>query len=619
MYIKKIKKKNGKTNKTYEYLHLVENIRTEKGPRPKLIINLGSLHIDPSQYTALAKRIQDIITGQQSLIVDKNIEKHAKQAADKIFKKNAKRQEEREEHNFELTDLTSIQAENARSLGAEYVCHSIWNELKLNDFFITNHVPQTTIPIIESLVIGRLIEPGSERFTKTWVENRSALYELTGSPLRYSLNSYYKADDRIISLKDKLETYLARTEKGLFSLNEKYYFFDLTNSYFEGKCLGNAKAKYGRSKEKRSDCKLVTLGLVVDESGFAKCSNLFEGNRNETTTLESMILRLEEKTGHKAIDKTIVMDAGIASEENIRWLQAHHYHYIVVNRGKAPIEINYEDMSIIKEDANKDIKIEVKRYRHEKEVYILCKSRQKQIKEQSMRTRIEQLFIDRLAYYKSGLKKANRMKRYQKVVEGIGRLKEKYSKISQYYSVTVMPEEGKKSDDVTLLAVDIKWEKKEPVHKEKIENEGSYILRSDRIDLPDKEIWDIYIMLRHIEYSFLCMKSYLGLRPNFHQKEERMDAHMFISVLAYHILHIIEYRLRQKGETRKWDTIRDILKTHQRLTVSLRTKNSDGKIINQKLRLNTTAEPEHKYIYNTLNLSKALLPKNLKIDYLVNL
>ncbi len=611
MYIKKIKKKNGVTNSTYEYLHLVENIRTEKGPRQKLILNLGTLDIDPSQYKALAQRIEDILKGQQTLFqLDNNIEKQARQAADKIFRKQAEEISKEREKDFQDVDINSIQPDQVRTIGAEYVCNSIWNELGLNNFFTKNEVPESVIPVIEAVVLGRLIDAGSELHIKEWSENRSSIYELVGHPLRNALNSYYRATDRIYGLKDELERYLSNKEKDLFSLEEKYYFFDLTNSYFEGKCLSNSKAKYGRSKEKRSDCKLIAMGLVVDENGFAKCSDLFEGNRNETTTLESMIKALEEKSCTISKNKTIVMDAGIASDDNIDWLKGNGYHYIVVNRGEAPFEIDYEDMKIIKEDEGKEIRIEVKRYDYNDEVYILCRSNQKQKKEEGIRTRIEELLLTQLEYLRSGLSKSRRMKKYTKVVEAVGRLKEKYSSVSKLYNITVIPESDN-SNNVGINAIDIRWEKKEELYNREVGNEGSYILRSDRIDLGDKEIWNIYIMLRNIESSFLNMKSHLGLRPNFHQKEDRIDAHMFISVLAYHILHIIEYKLRLSGDNRRWSTVRDILSTHARLTISFDSKDKDGEIINKKIRLNTMPETEHMIIYKRLSLSGNPLPKKI--------
>ncbi len=266
-------------------------------------------------------------------------------------------------------------------------------------------------------------------------------------------------------------------------------------------------------------------------------------------------------------------------------------------------------MEVIKEDEAKGIKIEVKRFAREQEIYILCRSKQKAAKETSMRKRVEDLFLERLEYYKAGLPLPRRTKKYDKVVELLGRLKEKYSSAAKLYTVEVIPEKNKPATDVNLLAENIVWKKKKNVYGKEIGQEGSYILRSDRLDLSNAEIWKTHVMLNQIENAFRCMKSFLGLRPNFHQKENRVDTHMFISVLAYHILHVIEYRLRLKADNRSWATICNILKTHERSTICYQTKDDDGEIHQQFVRVNSKLETEHLEIYRKFNLSGNPLPR----------
>ena len=610
MFIKKIKKKNGRTKKIYEYLHLVESVRTKDGPRQRLILNLGPIDIDPAQYGTLAKRIESILTGQKLLYeLDNTIEKHARNAARQIFKKQAEEISLEEKTDFQNVDINSLEIQNPRSIGAEYICHSIWQELKLDNFFITHEVSINVIPLLKALVIGRLIEPASERHTQSWVENRSALYELTGNPLRSSLSSYYRGGDKIFALIDELEKYLSSREKDIFNLSEKMYFFDLTNSYFEGRAMANPKAKRGRSKEKRNDCKLITLGMIIDEMGFSKYSKIFPGNQSEPEILEGMIDELKINVPANGKKLTIVMDAGIATKKNIELLQEKGCHYIVVSRGKVNFEIDYKDMQVIKENTTKDVKIEVKRFENNGEAYILCRSNQKKNKEEGIRSRAENIFIEKLQYYKDGLAKPRRIKNYEKVIEVIGRLKEKYPKVAKLYQIDIIPEKNKSVSDKTLCAENIEWRKKEELYDKEIDSEGSYILRTDRSDLNDKEIWETYVMLTGIENSFKCMKSYLGLRPNFHQIEDRVDAHMFISVLAYHILNIIETCLQQKGDNRTWATIRDVMKTHERMTISFKSKDEQGLISKQFIRINSTLEPEQLEIYRKLNLNFVPLPK----------
>lgn len=601
MFIRRVVVTNGVSRKQYSYLNLVESIRTENGPRQKLILNLGDLDIDRSQYKTLARRIEDILTGRRSLFeIDQQIEQHARHAADRIFAKRAEEINAETGDDFQMVDTGSLNVATPRSLGAEYVCHSMWEQLGFGVVLRQEGVSPRVVPLLEALVIGRLVEAGSERWTKRWVEEGSALYELSGRPLRDSLQSYYRGTDRLYGCKDALERHLSDREKDLFSLDESIVLYDLTNTYFEGRCAGNPKAAYGRSKEKRSDCRLATMGLVVDGEGFAKYSRIYPGNQYEADTFQQIVGELEKHL-QQQIKATIVMDAGLATKENIGWLKAQGYSYLVVNRGKAPFEIDGTDMSIIREDEQKGIKIEVKRHELQDEVYLLVKSEKKRLKEASMTGRVEQLLLDRLKYYKSGLGKKHHVKKYSKVVEMIGRLKEKYSRAAQFYEITVVGEpDGARN---VVNAIDIQWNRREPRYDEAMRGEGTYILRTNRGDLTDEQIWQTYIMLGHIETAFRDMKSHLGLRPNFHQKGERVDAHMFISVLAYHVMHAIERKLKLAGDSRSWWTIKTILRTHQRMTIEYISKDEDGRCCNNTLRLNSRLEPAHLEIYTKLGLS----------------
>ncbi len=516
-------------------------MRTEKGPRQRLVLNLGNLELDSSQFQSFARRIEEILTGQRSLVeLDKTLEKRAREAARKIFKKQSEQLEEEQASDFQTVDVNSLEVESPRSIGAEYLCHSVWKELGMEEFFEKQGVSAKVTPVLTALVVGRLIDPGSERYTREWAEKRSALYELTGTPLRNSLNSYYRAGDTLYGLKKELEEHLAGN-----------------NSYFEGEATGNPKAAWGRSNEERDDCKLVTLGLIV-------------------------------------------IDAGITTDENLNWLKENHYHYIAVNRGKAPFEKEFYEMKVMKEENDRGIKIEVKRFIQEEEVYLLCRSEKKNQKEKSMRTRVEQLFTERLEYYRAGLNVPHRTKRYSKAVELVGKLKEKYPKAAKLYEVEVKPEADKPATDKSLKAVDIVCKKKEEKYDRETAQEGSYVLRTDRLDLGDEEIWGIYTMLGQIEYAFMCMKSSLGFR---------VDTHMFISVVAYHLLHVIESRLRAGGDRRKWPMVCNVLKTHERMTIGYRVKEEDGSIGQKYVRVNSRLEPEHLEIYRMFGLSGVPLPR----------
>lgn len=610
MFIKKVSKRNGRTKKQYEYLHLVESVRTDKGPRQRLILNLGTLEIDPTDYDVFAKRIEEILTGQENLFqLDDNLEKQARNAAREIFRKQAEEINRREAADFMMVDVNSIEAEDPRSMGAEYIAHSIWEELDLSKI-LKKEISEGVLAVIKTLVIGRLVEPASELHTWNWAKDRSAVYELVGKPAGATLTSFYRSGDRLFGMKEKIERHLSDKEKDIFALSEKMLFIDLTNTYFEGEMLLNQKAKYGRSKEKRSDCKLITLGLVIDEMGFSKATRVFEGNKSEPTALEAMIRELEKSIGDADGKKkrTVVIDAGLATAENLKYLKSKEYHYIAVNRGKPSFEIKDEEKTVVRDDPRLGVKVEITRALSNGEAYIVARSEKKKLKELGIRGRVEQLFLERLLYCKEGLRRKNHPKKYRKIVEIVGRLKEKYPKAAKLYDVQIIPEEGKISDDPSVMAKDIVWVKKGS-YEAQTESEGQYVLRTDRVDLSDSEIWEIYVMLTRVEYAFRCMKSSLGFRPVFHQKEHRADAHLFISVLAYHILNIVEYRLRAAGIKLSWASVRDIMKTHERITVSFKTRADEGKTKNQLIRLNSKLTSEQLELYRALKLSPVPLPR----------
>jgi transposase len=608
MYIKRVRKSNPNSTKAYEYLHLVETVRTENGPRQRLILNLGSLKLEPDRYKELANCIEAMLTGQEQLFsANRHIEKLARTAAEKIRSKQALDQtaEPSEAVIYEPIDAASMQASQLRSLGAEYVCHCIWNELKINELLLCEGISEHILPLMQALVIGRLVSPGSEVHTYTWVEQRSALYELTGVPLRASLNSLYRAGDRLFECKDAIESHLAEREKQLFDLPERICLFDLTNTYFEGGASANAKAKHGHSKEKRSDCKLLTLALVVDEQGFAKYSRLYPGNQVECHSLAGIIESLVALRPNLAKDRTVIIDAGIATEENIGFLKANGFHYIVVARGKADfVPDDTKAMHVIRH--SEQYLLEVKRHQSENEVLLLCRSTGRQGKEQGIRSRQERLFLERLQYYHDGLSKKGHTKSYPKVLEMIGRLREKYPRASKLYEIDVQldPTPAKRPKAKALL-----W-KKHPQYESQCQFEGCYVLRTDRTELTDPQIWETYRMLSRVESAFRSLKSSLGLRPNFHQNEARADAHLFISVLAYHLLHTIEYKLRQCGDYRSWASMREILSTHQRLTIEYNVK-EHNQIQRRHLRLCSQPEPEHRQIYQCLNLKDVALPRKI--------
>jgi transposase len=301
-----------------------------------------------------------------------------------------------------------------------------------------------------------------------------------------------------------------------------------------------------------------------------------------------MIKDLSDKP--RLFKPTIVLDAGIATEDNIGWLKENAYHYIVVSRKKKKeIPSDVKMVTVKEDDKNKAVLVQAGVVENPEtgELQLYCRSVDKAKKEESIKNRFQQRFEAELQTTRNALDLKNGTKRYEKVVERVGRLKEKYKLVSHRYQVKV------EIDQESDRAKNITWKLK------KVEKtSGIYCLRTDQKDLTEQQIWDIYTMLTDVEDAFRCMKSHLGLRPIHHQKAARCDGHIFITVIAYHLLHTIRYKLRQKGVRFCWATVRKQLSTQVRITTTMKTK--DNRVI--YIRKSTKAEPTHRVIYDALDL-----------------
>jgi len=599
MFIRKVDHQNRKNRRQYCTYKLVDSIRTERGPRQRVILNLGvDFDLPKEQWKDLANCIEGIITGQRPLIeYPKEIRSLGSRYARHIIRTQASAVASEGEDippDYATIDLNSVEDEEARTVGAEYVVYETIKELGLDRTLRELGLNRHQVAASCGVISARMIAPGSERATHHWLKNVSAVDELMGVDFSHlSLDRVYKVSDWLMRHKDALEWHLRQSEGQLFALEEKIILYDLTNTFFEGSGTYNPKARYAKSKEKRSDCPLVTLGLVLDMNGFPKNSQVFEGNISEPKTLETMIRRLAGRdiSVDSLIKPTVVLDAGVASEANIQWLKDTHYPYIVVSRRKKrhlPPDLTM--VAVKKDDKTSTVLVQAGLAKNQEtdEVELYCHSIDTEKKEEGIKTTFQQRFEAELLKARNALGLRGGTKRYEKVVERVGRLKERYKLVSHLYKVTV------EKDTETDKAKEITWS-----HKKTAKTSGTYCLRTDRKDLNEQQVWDIYTMLTDIEDAFRCMKSELGLRPIYHQKETRCDAHIFITVLAYHLLHTIRFKLRQRGVRLCWTTIRQQLSTQVRVTTTM--KREDGKVI--RIRKSSKAEPSHQAIYDALNLT----------------
>jgi transposase len=598
MFIRRVPHTNRKNRKEYYTYKLVDSIRTERGPRQRVILNLGvDFDLPKDSWKDLANCIEGIITGQRPLIeYPKEIRTLGSRYARHIIRKQASVVSEAEDipADYETVDLNSVEDEEARTVGAEHVVYETIKELGLDRTLRERGLKRPQVAASCGVIAARMIAPGSERATHHWLKHVSALDELMGVDFsQLSLDRVYKVSDWLMRHKDALEGYLRQSEGQLFELEEKIILYDLTNTFFEGSCKCNPKSRYARSKDKRTDCPLVTLGLVLDMNGFPKNSQVFEGNISEPKTLQTMIRGLAGRdiSVDSLIKPTVVLDAGVASEANIQWLKDTHYPYIVVSRKKRrhiPPDLT---MVAVKEDERTGgvlVQAGLAKNQQTDELELYCHSSDKEKKEEGIKTKFQQRFEAELLKARNALYLRGGTKRYEKVVERVGRLKERYKLVSHLYKVTI------EKDTETDKAKEITWSRKKTE-----KTSGIYCLRTDRKDLNEQQIWDIYTMLTDVEDAFRSMKSQLGLRPIYHQKEIRCDAHIFITVLAYHLLHTIRFKLRQRGVRLCWATIRQQLSTQVRVTTTM--KRQDGKVI--RIRKSSKAEPSHQAIYDALNFA----------------
>jgi len=378
-------------------------------------------------------------------------------------------------------------------------------------------------------------------------------------------------------------------------LEDRLTLFDLTNTYFESDAASIDKAKRGRSKEKRSDAPLVTLAIIVDGSGALKGAEVYAGNVSEASTFQAMMKSVYGSQTDTLLKPKpiVVMDAGIATEANIAWLKEKEYRYIVVSRRRHK---HFDSEQSVLVNEKKDSDKEVTAYRHvtsKGEIELYCRSKAREAKEEAMFAKSEEGFLKELQRLDEGLSLPRRTKRYDKVMEKIGRLKERYAHGASHYVVEVEKDERGKN------ATKIHSRKKEGNHPN--DTYGIYCLRSNLEEMDEKQLWQTYITLTEIESVFRSLKSDLGLRPIYHYKEERVEAHLFLTLVAYTLVHTIRYRLKRKGIHDSWETIRKNLSTLMRSTLILPTE--EGTV---HLRLNDRPEALHKRYFEALGIAYTL-------------
>lgn len=403
---------------------------------------------------------------------------------------------------------------------------------------------------------------------------------------RLNLQQLYRSADQLLKHREALEGHIFGAAQSLFGFRETITLYDLTNTYFEGTAADNALAKRGHSKEKRSDCPLVTMGMVLDASGFPRRSRIFAGNVTEGTTLETMLAELGAVAG-----TTIVMDAGIATEDNLAWLTQNGYRYVAVSR-KRKRSFDPARASIVETASGLPVQVQRVDDPETGETLLYCHSEARADKDMAIDDKKSAGFEAALQKIVDGLAKPHGSKNPAKIHERIGRAKQKYARVAQHYKIDVILDKTETS--VTAC----RWSKA-PKPNSAMTHPGVYCLRTTMTERDDATLWRIYSMLTNLESVFRSLKTDLGLRPVYHQIERRVEGHLFISVLAYCAVHTMRLKLKAEGISDSWETLRNTLSTQVRITTAL--KRRDGR--NVHVRKASRPEPRQQTIHAALNLT----------------
>lgn len=596
MYIRKTKRVY--KGKSYTNHLLVESVLTAKGPRQRTICSLGSLQPAPhQQWLALAHKMESALQGQLSL---SGSQPPPALLVARAHKGRSHRRESvtgrQPAGSFVLIDTDHVDTEEHREAGTVHVGHQIWRQLDMDTILGRAGLSKRACTLSEAMTLNRLIFPLSEHAMPDWIR-RTAMADIVGEDFsELNEDALYRNLDKLYPNREAIERELGEREKTLFNLDDTLYLYDLTSTYFEGQAKQNPQAKRGYARDKRPDCKQVVVGLVLDRDGFPKAHEIFDGNRQDRSTVDEMLTVLERRSG-KRPGSTVIVDRGMAYEENLKQIRGHGHHYIVAGRQAErnewldDIENEEEWEEVIRlpsphNPLQKKSSVQVKRRTKEGEVYILCISAGREEKDRAIRVKHEERLIKDLQGLKARVEKGQ-LKKSEKIHEAIGRLKERYPRVARYYRMEYDAEHNR-----------VGWQEEAEKKAIAAKLDGSYVLKTDRQDLTADEIWRTYILLTRVESAFRSMKSPLMERPIFHHLKNRTQTHIFLCVLAYHLLVAIEKRFLDKGIHTSWWTIRQELSTHQVLTVVLPT--ADGRVL--KIRKAGSPEPVHREIYETLRI-----------------
>jgi len=590
-------------NKTYTNYLLVESIHTPKGPRQRVICSLGDLSPRPAQeWLRLARKVEDALAGQPNLFssLDPEVEQivrqvRARQAPSSPSTTNPPPPTD-PGSDLIAVHVASLAMTQPRSAGPVHIGFQFWKRLGLDAILHRHGFSARAIQLTCAMTLNRLIHPDSEHAMPKWIRS-TAVSEILGVDLTTLADDpLYRNLDRLHPNRAAIESDLVERERALFRLDATVYLYDLTSTYFEGQAAQNPKAQRGYSRDHRPDCKQVVVGLVIGKEGFPIAHEIFAGNTQDRKTLGRMLDLLKDRVG-LAEGSTVVVDRGMAYPENLKEIRDRKLHYVVAARQperdewlddfetEEGFEILPREPSPRNPFQQKSL-VRVKAMKRDQETVVLCTSAGRTAKDRAIREKQEGRFLKDLERLQRRIARG-RLQQELKIGEAIGRLKQRYPRVARYHTIGYDGASGKLSH--------------EPNAERKAKAElldGGYLLRSDRTDLTAREAWLVYMTLTRAESAFRALKTPLAERPIFHQLEHRVETHIFLCVLAYHLMVAIETTLLEQGIHTSWSTVREAVASHSVTTMVLPT--DGGKVL--QIRKGTTPEPDQWELYRLLNI-----------------
>ena len=508
---------------TYEYWSLVESVRTARGPRQRVVAELGKIPGLDRQERIGWEQIGQILEGRRERQLD-------------LFESNPDTPE------WAQVDVQGVQVERLRQFGNVYLALALWCRLGLHEVLESvappgkEEVEWSQMACV--LTAARFCAPSSElAIADSWY-GKTALDDLLGiAPEKVNDDRLYRTLDWLLPHKDSLCLHLQQRYAEWFGSDFEFLFYDITSTYFEGQAAGNERAKRGYSRDKRSDCAQVCIGLVVNRDGLPVAFEVFDGNRRDVTTFEEIVAMMEAKYGKAR--RIWVVDRGMVSEENLTELRKRGARYVV---GTPRAMLKRFEAELLEEDWERiRPEVEVKLAAHpdyDGERFILCRSEGRALKERAMLTKQ----LERLEQKLEGIRRsvaAGRLKNAAHVERRIGRWMGRYEKAEQLFHVEVVSSNGMATAvNITRRTDTEDWA--QTAH-------GHYLLRSNLLDETAESLWGIYMQLTQAEAAFRITKSDLGLRPVFHQKAGRVEAHILVCFLALAMWKSLEQWMKAKG------------------------------------------------------------------------